>query len=176
MATTFTVGSGDYARPFRNVRIQHFPVAVSQTIVRGNFVKLSTTATSENRIKLGVITETAGYVGIAAESITTTATYNAATDKIPVWCFDQNAEFIARLAVARTVDFTKLGVNCGVVIDATNNIWVIETADVTTEIVTVMQFLDPVTKTPQTVEGDTSALVVFKAIAGASIFMPGILA
>jgi predicted NBD/HSP70 family sugar kinase len=176
MATTFSVGSGDYIRPYRNVRIQHYPVAVSQTIVRGAFVRLSTTATQENRIKLAAITDTSGLVGVAAENITTTATHVPATDKIAVWVADANAEFIGRLAVARTVDFTKLGLAVGMVIDATNAIWVVETADVTTETVSVINFLDPVTKIPQTVEGDTSALVLFKFIAGSSIFAPGILA
>ena len=93
MATTFSVGSGDYIRPYRNVTIKHFPVTISQTIKRGDAVKLAG-AGLENRIKIGVVTETSGYVGIAAEDITTTGTHNAATDKIAVWQATESAEFI----------------------------------------------------------------------------------
>lgn len=175
MATTFTVGSGDYIRPYRNVRIQHFPVAVSQTIRRGDAVKKAG-AGLENRIKIGVVSETSGYVGIAAADITTTATHNAVTDRIPVWLATPEAEFIGRSVVDDAVDFTDIGVNVALDIDATNNIWVVETDDVTAEIVQVLQFLDPVTKNVQATEGDTSALVVFKFIPGASIYIPIILA
>lgn len=175
MATTFAVGSGDYIRPFRNVRVQHFPVAVSQTIRRGDQVKLAG-AGVENRIKIGVVTETSRIVGIAAASITTTSTHVPATDKIPVWLATPDAEFIGRTVSDDAVDFTDIGVNVAMDIDATNNIWVIETDDVTAEVVQVLQYLDPITKTPQTAEGDTSVLCVFKFMPGASIYIPIILA
>jgi hypothetical protein len=172
---TFSVGSGDYIRPYRNVRIQHFPVAVSQTIVRGAAVKLAG-AGLENRIKIGVVTETSGYVGIAAESITTTGTHNAATDKIAVWLATENAEFIGRTVSDDAVDFTDIGVRVALDIDATNNIWVVETDDVTAEVVQVLAYLDPVTKNVQATEGDISALCVFKFLPGASIYIPTVLA
>jgi hypothetical protein len=173
MATVWTVSSGDYIRPYRNVRIQHFPVTISQTIVRGAAVKLAG-AGLENRIKIGVVTETTGYVGFAAESITTGATHVPATDKIAVWLATEDAEFIGRTVNDDVVDFTDIGVGVALDIDATNAIWVVETDDVTAEVVKVLGYLDPVTKNPQTTEGDTSALCLFKWLPGATIFGTGI--
>lgn len=175
MATTYSVGSGDYIRPYRNVRIQHFPVAVSQTILRGDPVKLAG-AGLENRIKIGVVSETSGYVGIAAADITTTATHNAVTDRIPVWLATENAEFIGRTVSDDAVDFTDIGVRVSLDADSANSIWVVETDDVTAEVVQVLQYLDPVTKNVQATEGDTSVLVVFKFLPGASIYIPTVLA
>ena len=175
MATTFTVSSGDHVRPWRNVRIRHFPVAVSQTIVRGDAVKIAG-AGVENRIKIGVVTETSGYVGFAAESITTTSTHVAKTDKIAVWLAEPEAEFIGRTVSDDAVDFTDIGVNVAMDIDATNAIWVVETDDVTADIVRVLGYRDGLTMNVQATEGDTSAWCVFKFIPGASIFIPIILA
>lgn len=175
MATTFAVSSGDHIRPFRNCKVRHFPVAVSQTIVRGAAVKLAG-AGLENRIKIGVVTETSGYVGIAAESITTTATHNPVTDKIAVWMATPEAEFIGRTVSDDAVDFSDIGVNVALDIDATNAIWVVETDDVTAEVVTVLGYRNPITNNVQATEGDTSALCVFKFMPGASIFIPVILA
>jgi hypothetical protein len=173
MATTFGVSSGDYIRPYRNVRVAHFPVAVSQTIVRGAAVKLAG-AGVENRIKIGVVTETSGYVGFAAESITTTSTHVSATDKIAVWLATENAEFIGRTVSDDPVDFSDIGVGVALDIDATNAIWVVETDDVTAEVVRVLSYLDPVTKNPQVAEGDSSVLCVFKFLPGASIYGQGV--
>jgi hypothetical protein len=160
MATTFGVSSGDYIRPYRNVRVAHFPVAVSQTIVRGAAVKLAG-AGVENRIKIGVVTETSGYVGVAAESITTTSTHVPATKKRSTVSDDP-------------VDFSDIGVGVALDIDATNAIWVVETDDVTAEVVRVLSYLDPVTKNPQVAEGDSSVLCVFKFLPGASIYGQGV--
>ncbi len=173
MATTFSVGSGDYVRPWRNVRIKHFPVTVSQTIVRGAAVKLAG-AGLENRIKIGVVTETSGYVGFAAESITTTSTHNPVTDTIAVWLGTEDAEFIGRTVSDDAVDFTDIGVGVALDIDATNGIWVVETDDVTAEVVRVLEYLDPVTRNRQATEGDTSALCVFKFLPGATIHGQGV--
>lgn len=175
MATTFSVSSGDFIRPYRNVKIKHWPVTVSQTIRKGDAVKLAG-AGLENRIKIGVVTETSGYVGIAAEDITTTSSHVAATDKIAVWLAEPDAEFIGRTVSDDAVDFTDIGVNVALDIDATNNIWVVETDDVTAEVVRVLRYLDPITNNVQATEGDTSALCVFKFIPGASIYIPIILA
>ena len=173
MATTHSVGSGDYIRPYRNVRIKHFPVTVSQTILRGDAVKLAG-AGLEQRIKIGVVSETTGYVGIAAEDITTTATHDAVKDRIAVWLATEDAEFIGRTVSDDTVDFSDIGVGVALDIDSDNSIWVVETDDVTAEIVRVLEYLDPTTKNVQTAEGDTSALCVFKFLPGATIWGQGI--
>jgi hypothetical protein len=175
MATTFTVGSGDYIRPWRNVRIQHFPVHVSQTVLKGSAMTIAG-AGYENRLILGTDTITAGYVGISAAALTTTATHVAATDTIPVWLATPDAEFIGRTDTTTAANFTYIGANCELELDATNSITCVELASTTYEVVRVLQFLDPVTRKVQATEGDTSVWCVFKFIPGASIYIPTILA
>jgi hypothetical protein len=148
---------------------------VSQTIRRGDAVKVAG-AGLENRIKIGVVSETTGYVGIAAEAITTTATHDAVVDRIPVWLATPDAEFIGHTVSDDVVDFTDIGVRVALDIDSTNNIWVVETDDVTAEVVYVLGYLNPTTRDKQATEGDTSALCVFKFIPGASIYIPTVLA
>jgi hypothetical protein len=174
MATTFTVGSGDYMRPWRNCRIQHFPVHVSQTLKRGYVVQLAG-AGYENRIIASTDTVTTKIVGVVAADITTTATHVASTDKVPVWLATEDAEFIARTVADDAVDFSDIGVNVSLEIDVTNSIVRVETDDTTYETVKVLQFIDPVTKTKQATEGDTSVWAVVKFIPGAAVWGPGII-
>lgn len=174
MATTFTVGTGDYIRPHRNVTFKEFPVAVSQTVLVGSVLKKAG-AGLENRVILNTDTVAAGaIVGVAMEAITTTGTHNAKTDKVLVALAKPGTKFAARTVADDAVDFTDIGVNVSLEIDATNGITVVETDDVTNETVKVLGYLDPVTHNPQATEGDTSALVVFRFIPGASIWGPGI--
>ncbi len=171
MATTFTVGSGDYIRPYRNCRIQHFPVHVSQTLKRGQVVKIAG-AGYENRLIVSTDTTVAGIVGVIAEDITTIATHVPSTDKAAVWLATVDAEFIARTNADDAVDFSDIGVEVELEIDATNSIVRVETDSTTYEVVQILQFLDPVTKNVQATEGDINVLCVFKFIQGASIWIP----
>jgi len=172
---TFAIGAGDFVRPFRGVRVQHFPVSISQTIKRGYPVKLAG-AGLENRVIVMADNDVAGIVGIAAADITTTGTHVAATDRIPVWLATPEAEFMGRTVADDAVDFSDRGVNVALELDATNLIWCVETDNVTQEIVRVLEYVHPVTKTPLTAEGDVNALAIFKFIPGASIYIPVILA
>lgn len=175
MATTYTASSGDYIRPYRNVRIQHFPIHVSQTVLRGSVLQLAG-AGYENRLILCTDTTVSGIVGVAAESITTTATHNAVTDKIAVWLATPDAEFIGRTVSDDAVDFSDIGVRVELELDATNSITVVQTDGVTYEVVEVLQYLNPVTKNVQATEGDTAVYCVFKFLPGASIYIPTVLA
>jgi hypothetical protein len=130
----------------------------------------------ENRLILGTDTVTSGYVGVAAEALTTTATHNAVTDHVPVWLATPDAEFIGRTVADDTVDFTDIGVNVELELDATYSITRVQTDGTTYEVVRVLQYLNPVTKNVQATEGDTSVWCVFKFIPGASIYIPTILA
>jgi hypothetical protein len=170
---TFAVGTGDYILPFRNIRLKEYPVAVSQTILKGSVLQKAG-ATLENRVILSTDSITSGIVGIAMEAITTTGTHNPATDKVLVALATPDAEFIGRTVADDAVDFTDLGVNVSLEIDATNLITRVETDDVTNETVKVLEYLNPFTREPLTAEGDVNALAVFKFIPGATIHGPGI--
>lgn len=173
MATTYAVGTGDYIRPWRNVRLREFPVAVSQTILLGSVLKIAG-AGLENRVILSTDTTETGVVGIAMEAITTTGTHNAATDKVLVALATDGAEFVGRTPADDAVDFTDIGVGVELEIDATNLITRVETDGVTDEQVKVLEYLHPFTLQPLTAEGDFNALCVFKFIPGATIWGPGI--
>lgn len=175
MATTFTVGSGDYMRPYRNCRIQHFPVHTSQTLKKGYVVQLAG-AGYENRVIVSTDTVVSGIVGVCAADITTTATHNAVTDKVPVWLATPEAEFIARTDADTAANFTQLATRVELEIDATNSIHRVELGSTTYEVVWVLGFLDPVTKNVQATEGDYNVLCVFKFLPGASIWQPTVLA
>lgn len=171
--STFAVGSGDYILPWRNARLAEYPVAVSQTVLKGSVLKMAG-AGLENRVILSTDSTTSGIVGVAMEAITTTGTHNAATDKVLVALATPDAEFIARTVADDAVDFTDLGVNVSLEIDATNSITRVETDDVTNETVKVLEYLDPFTRNRLTAEGDVNALAVFKFIPGATVFGVGI--
>ena len=172
MATTFGVSTGDYIIPWRNVTIREFPVSVSQTVLVGSVVKKAG-AGLENRVILSTDTTTSGIVGVALEAITTNGTHNPKTDKVLVALATPEAEFAARTVSDDPVDFTDIGVNVSLEIDATNSITVVETDDVTNETVRVLRYLNPVTREVQATEGDTSALCIFKFSPGATIFGEG---
>lgn len=169
---TFTVGTGDYIVPWRNVTIRQFPVGVSQTVLIGSVLQKGG-AGVENRVILSTDTVTTGIVGVALEAITTTSTHNAATDKVLVAIATPEAEFAGRTVADDAVDFSDIGVRVSLEIDATNLITRVETDDVTNETVKVLEYRNPVTRDVQATEGDTSALCIFKFIPGATIFGEG---
>lgn len=172
MATTFVVSTGDHIRPFRNYRLKEYPVSISQTVLVGSIMKLAG-AGLENRVILSTDATTSGIVGVAVEAITTTGTFNAATDKVLIALATEDAEFVARTVAARAVDFTDIGVRVETQIDATNSITRVNAAAVTNETVWILEFLDPANQNVQAAEGDTNALCVFKFIPGATIWGVG---
>lgn len=173
MATTYSVGSGDYIQPYQHTVIKEFPVHTSQTVLKGSVLQKAG-AGYENRVILSTDTVTTGIVGVALEAITTTATHNAATDKVLVALATDCAEFTARTVADDAVDFSDIGVNVELEIDATNSITRVETDGTTYEVVKVLGYLNPVTRNPLTAEGDTSALAIFKFIPGATVYGEGI--
>lgn len=155
---TISVGSNSYVRPYRNVRIRHFRVDVSQTIRRGDLMILDPTADQGNRInKAGADPTTdRAIVGFAAEAITTDATGSAA-DVIPVWLATGEAEFIAHVQDTGVIDNNDISVEYGVVNDATNNIWRVDRSETTAKVVRVLELYDA--------DGDTNGRVIFHVIA-----------
>ena len=164
MATVFVVGSGDYARPYKNVRVQHFPEDASQTFKRGEVV-IAGGAGLENKVKIAADNPTAAILGIAAADAS-----GVTGAMVPVWLATNDAEFIIRTIDADTVDFTDIGALRAVQKDATNVIWVVDTADAGNDSVLVLQYLNPTTRNVQTVEGDTSVWAVVKFTPAATIW------
>lgn len=157
---TIGVGTGSYARPrFPNrCRTRHFRVDASQTIVIGDLVVLSADADEGNRIKLAGADPTTdrAIVGFAAEAITTGASPTE-RDTIPVWLAEQQTEFIMHVQDTETLDNDDISVEFGVVRDATNGIWRVDTAEVTAKVVRVLELLDA--------HGDTNGRVAVALIA-----------
>lgn len=176
MATTFTVGSGDIMVPWGKSRLKSYPVHVSQTIYAGAVVSLSTADGYENRIVAAGDTTTSGIVGVAAEAITTTATHNAATDHILVYCADPDAFFAARTVSDTAIDFTTLGTRLELELDTSNHITVVQLDGTTYETVMAIEYRNPTDRNVQATQGDTSALAIVKFLPGASIFIPTVLA
>lgn len=164
-----SVGSGNYIRPWRNARLRQFPVAVSQTILNGDPIVLSTTTDLGHRVaKAGTDPATdRGFVGFAAESITTTATHNAATDKLNVWVADENAEFLVHVADAQALDNDDVSVEYGIVADATNNIYRLDRTETTAKVFRVLEipgFDSASMATRYGVHGDTNGAYVVQVI------------
>ena len=164
MATTFAVSSKDYARPWKNVRIQHFPEGASSTFKRGEVV-IKGGAGVENRVIIAADNPTSAVLGIAAADASGTT-----GAKVPVWLATPEAEFIIRTISTDPVDFTDIGTLRAVEKDATNVIWVVDTSDASNDSVVCLQYLDPRTKEVQTTEGDTSVWVVIKFVPAATVW------
>lgn len=141
---TIGVGSASFLRPARNVRTKQFKVDTSQTIRVGDILVLSTDSDEGNRVKkAGADPATdRAIVGVAAEAITTTATYNAATDRVLVWLATGDAEFIVHCQDAGAIDNDDISVEYGVVNDSTNNIWRLDRTETTAKVFRVLDLID----------------------------------
>lgn len=156
---TIGVGSASYIRPYRNVRTRQFKVDTSQTIRVGDPVVLGSDADEGDRLKLSGADPATDrrFVGFAAEAITTTATFNAATDKILVWLASGDAEFIVHCENAGVIDNDDISTEYGIVNDATNNIWRLDRTETTAKIFRVLELRD--------VHGDVNGRLVVHVIA-----------
>jgi hypothetical protein len=159
MATTFNVGSGDYVRPYRNVRIQHFPEAASQTFKRGEPLIMDAAGT-ENRVRIASTSPTTLIVGIAAADAS-----GVTSTMIPVWCATQDAEFKITGKAAQAMDYTDLGVGLEIEKDATNVIWIVDNTNTSADALVPLSILAPA------VQGDFRGYYVVRFAAAASYWM-----
>lgn len=139
MATTFAVSSGDYIRPYRNVRIQHFPEAASQTFKRGEPLIMDAAAT-ENRVRIAGSAPTSLIVGIAAADAS-----GVTSTMIPVWLATLTAEFKGTGMAAQAMDWTDLSVGKALIKDATNVIWQVDNTNGADSVVP-LEILAPATQ------------------------------
>lgn len=142
---TLVVSSGDYIKPYRGrVHLRSFPVDTSQTILVGSLLVLSTDTDEGNRVKVAGTDPTVdrSLVGIAAEAITTTSTYVAATDKVLVWVAHPDTEFIVRCESAAAIDNDDVSVEYGVVVDGTNLITRLDRSETSAKVFRVTELID----------------------------------
>lgn len=151
MATTWTVGSGDYIRPYRCVRTEHWPEGASQTFRVGDPVILSTVSDYGNHIVIAGTDAVADIVGFAAEAAT-----GVTGTKLAVWVADESGEFVGRVQDTGALDNDQIGEDYGMVADGTNHIWRVDLSDTTNVSVQMIKFLDT--------HGDTNGRVVFKVL------------
>lgn len=133
---SISVGPGNYMRPYRNVRIEHFPEGANQSFVVGDVLVLDTTADQGHRVVKGGLDPT-NIVGIAAEKAS-----GVAGNMVAVWVADEEGEFVAHAGDAQAVDNDDVGDSFGIVNDTTNNIWRVDRADTTNTRVRVVKLLD----------------------------------
>lgn len=156
MATAFTVGTGDYIRPYRNCRLENFPEAASQTFRVGDVLILQTSADKGHQVKISGADPSSGtVVGIAAEAASGTE-----NTSIGVWVLDEKAEFLACVQDASTLDFDQVGDEYGIVADATNLIWRVDTTETTAKVFRVCKLA------PGYSHGDTNGKLVVKSAVG----------
>jgi hypothetical protein len=154
MATSFVVGTGDYIRPYRNVRLENFPEAASQTFRVGDPLILQTSADKGHQVKISGADPASGtVVGIAAEAASGTE-----NTSIGVWVLDHQGEFLARVQDASTLDNDQVGDEYGIVADATNLIWRVDTTETTAKVFRVLKLVDA--------HGDTNGRVIVKSAIG----------
>ena len=151
---TIGVGKGSYIRPHRRVRLRAFPEDSSQTFIVGDPVALSTDADEGNYIKIAAADPTTdrAFVGFAAKAAT-----GVKGTMIDVWLATGDAEFIGHVQDAETLDNDDISVEFGIVADATNLIWRVDTSETTAKIVRILELADA--------HGDTNGRVIFHVIA-----------
>lgn len=151
---TIGVGKGSYIRPHRRARMEAFPEDSSQTFIVGDPVCLSADSDEGNYIKIAGADPTTdrNFVGFAAKAATGTK-----GTMIDVWLATGDAEFIGHVQDAETLDNDDISVEFGIVADATNLIWRVDTSETSAKVVRILELVDA--------HGDTNGRVVFHVIA-----------
>lgn len=134
---TISVGSGNYLRPYRNVRIQHFPEGPSQSFKRGELLILNTTADKGHQVVISAADPTVGVVGVAAMDATGTE-----NSLVTVWLFTPASEWVVHAGSGQTLDNDDLSVGYGIVKDITNVIWRLDRTETTAKVFVVVKLLD----------------------------------
>jgi hypothetical protein len=142
------VSAGNYIRPYYpGTRIHHYPAQAGQVFVPGAIL-VKVTATNE--VMEGGA-DASPIVGIAAEAAQVTLSGN----KGAVWMADEENEFVAHVQDGATPLDQNIGLDYGIVKDATNNIWRVDLSDTTNVLAHITQVLNP---------GEINGRVVFKVL------------
>lgn len=159
---TFTIGKGNYVRPFRNVRIRTFPEAASQTFKIGDPLILATAADKGNQVKIAAADPDGTVVGFALADASGTE-----NTPITVGMLDEQAEFVAVVADTQTLDADDIGDDIGIVADAANVIWRLDRTETSVAVGRIVAFgPKPDGSGGVCAAGDVNGALVFKAVAG----------
>lgn len=147
---TISVGAGNQFRPYRRVRVQHFPEDASQSFIVGDVLIFSATSAKQFKVKIAGA-DPSNVVGVAAE-----AASGVENTMIAVYVADEKGEFRINYGDTQVSLTSDLGVAYGLVRDATNNIWRLDNTETSNTIVIVTEFING------SVPGDTNAEVAVK--------------
>lgn len=141
---TIGVGAGSYIRPLRRVRLEEWAVDTSQTVYVGSVMVLSTDSDEGNRLKVSGSDPTTDrkIVGVAMGAVTTTSTFNAATDKVLVAMATVDSEFLVHCEDAAAIDNDDISTEYGMVLDSTNNIWRLDRTETSAKVFRVLRLYD----------------------------------
>lgn len=151
MAITFTISAGNKLRPYRNCRKRNFLEAASQTFVRGDVLILETASDKGHQVKSAAADPTTdrGLVGVAAEDAS-----GVENTSISVYLFTPDSEF--RVNGNTLLDNDQVGVQYGIIRDATNKIWQLDISETSAKVFTVLELIDA--------HGDTNGLYVVRPV------------
>jgi len=153
---THSVGAGNYIRPYRRVRIRHFPEGASQSFKVGDPLILDTTSDKGHQVVLAGNDPTTGdVVGFAAEEAT-----GVEGTLIAVWVLDGQGEFIAHVANSQALDNDDIGAEYGIVADGTNGIYRLDRTETTSKVFRVLEIA------PGHAHGDVNGAYIVKSAAG----------
>lgn len=147
---TISVSSGSYIRPASSMgEIRHYKEGASQSFLKGDPIIFSSVADKEDRIVIAGA-DPGAIVGIAAEDASGTA-----DTMIAVYCGD--TEFVVHVCGAAVAD-ADLDVNMlkaagfGILADASNTIYRLDTSETSAKIFKVRRLVDE--------HGDTNGRVI----------------
>ena len=160
---TFSVGKGNYIRPYRNVRLRTFPEAASQTFKVGDPLILQTTADKGHQVKISAADPTAGtVVGIAMN-----AASGVENTPVVVAMLDEQAEFAVLVQDTGALDNDDIGDEYGIVADGTNQIWRLDLTETTAKVFRIVDFAPtPDGSGRMCVHGDVNGAWIVTAAAG----------
>ena len=150
---TIVVTSKNVIRPRRlNRVIGHIPEGATQSYKNGHVVVLSA-----GKAVKGATDPAAGTVlGVAAD-----AAAGVVDSKGLIYAADEQAEFIGNVQDTGVLALANVGLSCGLVLDATNDIHRVDLSDTTSLQVKVTELVDAV--------GDVNGQVVFKFLNAARV-------
>jgi hypothetical protein len=149
---TIVVNSKNVMRTRRQNRIAYFLEGATQSFKAGHVVVLNA-----GKVVKGASDPAAGTVlGLAAEDAT-----GITDSKVGVFVGDEGGEFIGNVQDTGALALANVGLSCGLVLDAVNNIFRVDLGDTTNLQVKVTELVDAV--------GDINGLVVFKFLNAARV-------
>lgn len=148
------VGKGSYIRPYRRARMDAFPEDSSQTFIVGDPIVLSADSDEGNMIKIAGADPTTdrAFVGFAASPAT-----GVKGHMVDVWLATGDAEFIGHIEGTTALDNDMISTELGIVADATNLIWRVDSTETSAKVVRILKLADA--------HGDTAGRVIFHVIA-----------